>query len=56
MCPSCLSGGIGAGYLAAFSVCVLFFIIAIGAMFWASKSGKLDGLEESKFRMLEEAE
>ena len=56
MCPSCLSGGIGAGYMAAFAVCVLFFIIAIGAMVWASRSGMLDGLEDSKHRMLEDAE
>ncbi len=54
MCPSCLSGGIGPGYIAAFAICALFFVLAFGAMFWASKSGKLDDLEESKFRMLDD--
>lgn len=52
MCPSCLSGGIGPGYIAAFTICILFFLLAFGAMLWASKSGKLENLEDSKFRML----
>jgi nitrogen fixation-related uncharacterized protein len=56
MCPSCLSGGIGPGYLAAFAICILFFLIAAGAMLWASRSGQLDGLEDTKYRMLEERE
>jgi nitrogen fixation-related uncharacterized protein len=56
MCPSCLSGGIGPGYLAAFAVCILFFIISVGVMLWASKSGKLDDLEDAKFKMLEDAD
>lgn len=54
MCPSCLSGGIGPGYIAAFAICVLFFLLAFGAMFLASRNGKLDDLEESKFRMLQD--
>ena len=52
MCPSCLSGGIGPGYIAAFVICGLFFLIAFIAMIWASRSGKLDDLEDSKLRML----
>lgn len=52
ICPSCLSGGIGPGYIAAFAICVLFFLIAFGAMFWASKSGRLEGLENAKHKML----
>jgi nitrogen fixation-related uncharacterized protein len=52
MCPSCLSGGIGPGYLAAFAICILFFLLAFVGMFWASRNGKLENLEESKFRML----
>jgi hypothetical protein len=54
MCPSCLSGGIGPGYIAAFLICALFFLIAFVAMFWASRNGKLDNLEDSKFRMLQD--
>ena len=54
ICPSCLSGDIGPGYIAAFAICGLFFLLAAGAMFWASRSGKLDGLEDTKFTMLQE--
>jgi nitrogen fixation-related uncharacterized protein len=54
MCPSCLSGGIGPGYIAAFAICILFFLIAFGAMLWSSRSGKLEGLEETKYRMLQD--
>ena len=56
MCPSCLSGDIGPAYIAAFIICGLFFLLALGAMFWASKNGKLEGLEESKYRMLRDEE
>lgn len=52
MCPSCLSGALGPGYIAAFAICILFFLIAFGAMIWASKNGRLEGLEDTKFRML----
>jgi nitrogen fixation-related uncharacterized protein len=52
MCPSCLSGGIGPGYIAAFAICILFFLLGFGAMMWASRNGKLEDLEDSKFRML----
>lgn len=56
MCPSCLSGGIGPGYIAAFAICGLFFAIAFGAMAWASRSGMLDDLEDTKLRMLQDEE
>lgn len=56
MCPSCLSGGIGPAYIAAFTICGLFFVIAFGAMFWASRNGMLDNLEESKYKMLQSEE
>ena len=52
MCPSCLSGGLGPGYIAAFAICALFFVITGGVMMWASRNGALDGLEESKYNML----
>lgn len=56
MCPSCLSGDIGPGYIAAFAICLLFFLVAFGCMFWASRNGKLDDLEDSKYRMLRNEE
>jgi len=52
MCPSCLTGGLGPAYLAAFAICILFFVTAGMAMVWASRSGRLEGLEESKYKML----
>jgi nitrogen fixation-related uncharacterized protein len=54
MCPSCLSGGIGPGYIAAFAICILFFLIASGCMFWASRNGMMENLEDTKFRMLQD--
>ena len=56
MCPSCLSGGIGPGYIAAFAICILFFLVTPGVMFWASRSGRLDDLEDSKYKMLEDVD
>lgn len=55
-CPSCLSGGIGPGYIAAFAICILFFLIAFVGMFWASRNGMLENLEETKYRMLQDEE
>jgi nitrogen fixation-related uncharacterized protein len=54
MCPACLSNGIGPGYIAAFAICLLFFVVAGAVMLWASKNGRLDDLEDTKFRMLDE--
>lgn len=56
MCPSCLSGGIGPGYIAAFIICALFFLVGAGALFWASRTGQLDGLEQTKYKMLQDDE
>jgi hypothetical protein len=53
-CPSCLTGALGPGYFAAFAICILFFLIAGGAMLWASRSGRLEGLEDAKHRMMED--
>lgn len=56
MCPSCLSGALGPGYIVAFVICILFFAIAALAMVWASKSGRLENLEDSKYKMLSDEE
>lgn len=52
MCPSCLSGGIGPGYIMAFVICAVFFLVAAGVLFWSSRNGRLDGLEDTKYAML----
>ncbi|MBX2860498.1 MAG: cbb3-type cytochrome oxidase assembly protein CcoS [Vampirovibrio sp.] len=54
MCPSCLSGGIGPGYIAAFFICGLFFLMAVIALFWASGTGRLENLEQAKYAMLKD--
>jgi hypothetical protein len=53
-CPSCLSPGIGIGYMAAYAICGLFFVLAAVALYWASRNGKLKNLEDSKYTMLED--
>jgi nitrogen fixation-related uncharacterized protein len=56
MCPNCFPSlqGIAPGYIVALFICILFFVTAVGAMFFASRSGYLDDLEDTKYRMLED--
>ena len=56
MCPSCMSGALGPGYMAAFAVCVGFFILGGLVMILASRNGNLDDLEQSKYNMLRDEE
>ena len=56
ICPSCLSGGIGPGYIVAFAICGLFFGLAVLALMWASRNGRLDSLEDTKLSMLRDEE
>jgi nitrogen fixation-related uncharacterized protein len=56
MCPNCFpaAGTIPQGLIYALFICVLFFVVAVVAMFVASRNGQLDDLEESKYRMLDD--
>ncbi len=56
MCPNCFPSveGLAPGYILALLICGLFFAVAVGAMFIASRSGHLDNLEDSKYRMLDD--
>lgn len=56
MCPNCFpaTSNIAVGYWMALTICALFFVVAVGVMLFASRSGRLDNLEETKFRMLED--
>jgi hypothetical protein len=55
MCPNCFPNtGLASGYLIALTICALFFICAVGAMFMASRNGCLENLEETKYRMLDD--
>jgi nitrogen fixation-related uncharacterized protein len=40
----------------AFILCGLFFVLAIGALFWASRNGRLESLEDTKYAMLRDEE
>jgi nitrogen fixation-related uncharacterized protein len=51
-CPSCLTGALGPAWIAAFSICILFFITGGLALLWANRSGHMANLEQSKFKML----
>ena len=35
-------------------MCIIFFIVAVVFFVWALKSGQMEGLEDSKFEMLED--
>jgi hypothetical protein len=55
MCPNCFpSLGISPGYIVAFFVCILFFGVGLVAMIAANRSGRMTGLEETKYSMLED--
>ena len=55
-CPACLTGGLGPAWFAAFAVCILFFLVGALAMVWASRSGRLENMENAKYRMLQDDE
>lgn len=56
MCPNCFPSlqSLAPGYVLALAICALFFAVALGAMFVASRTGRLEDLEDSKYRMLED--
>lgn len=56
MCPNCFPAlqSLAPGYLLALIICALFFVVAIGAMMVASRTGRLENLEEAKYRMLDD--
>ncbi len=56
MCPNCFPAlsALSPGYIIALLICALFFVGAVGAMFIASRSGRLEALEDTKYRMLDD--
>jgi hypothetical protein len=56
LCPNCFPStqALAPGYIIALVICGLFFVVAIGAMVMASRSGHLENLEETKYRMLDD--
>lgn len=56
MCPNCYPAGsaLASGYIIALAICGIFFVAAVASMFLASKTGHLDDLEDTKFKMLQD--
>ena len=52
ICPSCIGTNLGPGWIVAFAICILFFVVALGVMLWASGNGRLENLEDTKYKML----
>jgi len=40
----------------AFGICVIFFIMAVWAMWWAIGNGEFEDIESTKFDMLDDSE
>lgn len=58
MCPNCILNQVGlqSGIYVAFFVCGVFFLAAMGAMWFALKNGDFEDMEGSKFDMLDDVE
>lgn len=58
MCPNCILNqtGLQPGVYIAYGICMLFFVVAIAAMWWAFGNGEFEDMEGSKFDMLDDSE
>ncbi|MBI1268810.1 cbb3-type cytochrome oxidase assembly protein CcoS [bacterium] len=58
MCPNCIlnQSPLDTGLYIAFGVCVIFFIMAVWAMWWAIGNGEFEDIESTKFDMLDDSE
>lgn len=58
MCPNCVlnQAPLDTGLYVAFGICVVFFIIAVIAMWWAVGNGEFEDIESTKFDMLDDSE
>lgn len=57
MCPNCIlnQAGLGAAYYGAFTICILFAIVALVIYLWGKKSGEFTGdSEEAKYSVFDE--
>lgn len=48
MCPNCVlnKAGLGAAYYGAFTICVIFALVALAIYLWGKQSGEFSGDEE----------
>lgn len=58
MCPNCIlnQAPLDTGLYVAFGVCIVFFIMAVAAMWWAFGNGDFEDVESSKFDMLDDSD
>ena len=58
MCPNCVlnQAGLQPGVYVAYGICMLFFVVAIAAMWWAFRNGEFEDMEGTKFDMLDDGE
>ena len=58
MCPNCIlnQAPLDTGLYVAFGVCVVFFIIAVVAIWWALGDGQFEDIESTKFDMLDDGD
>ncbi len=58
MCPNCIlnQAGLSAGVYVAYGICMVFFVVALAAMWWAFRNGEFDDMESSKFDMLDDGD
>ncbi|MBI1858388.1 MAG: cbb3-type cytochrome oxidase assembly protein [Candidatus Melainabacteria bacterium] len=57
MCPNCVlnKAGLGAAYYGAFTICIIFALVALALYIWGKKSGEFTGdPEEAKYSMFDE--
>ena len=57
MCPNCVLNkvGITAAYYGAFTICIIFAIVALVLYLWGKKTGEFSGdPEEAKYSLFED--
>lgn len=58
MCPNCIlnQAGLAPGVYVAYGICMLFFVVALVAMWWAFRNGEFDDMESTKFDMMDDGD
>lgn len=58
MCPNCIlnQAGLQPGVYIAYGICMLFFVVALAAMWWAFRNGEFEDMESCKFDMLDDGD
>lgn len=58
MCPNCIlnQAGLQPGVYIAYGICMLFFVVALVAMWWAFRNGEFEDMESTKFDMLDDGD